>query len=392
MEKKFPFYLVLMLASIGSIATDLYLPSLPFIQADFQSRQSTVQLSLTLFLIGISASQLLYGPLSDRYGRRPIVLTGLIVGSLGCLISLFGPTIAILNLGRFISGCGFGATASLSRTILRDVYSGDDLATVGAWVASSAAGGMALAPIFGGYIQHWIGWRAVFAFLVFNGCATFYIIWKHLPETNQRLNPLALQPATFFKNYRHLITNPIFIGYSGAASLAFAGFYAYFTSSPFLFENILHLNPDEYGLLAPIFAAGLALGGVTNALLIPHLGRHRLLVTGTLILALSGVLMLALSSQLAVWAIMLPITLYSFGSAFVFANSLAGAFFPFVHIAGFTGALYGCFIGLGGILSSALISALHETNQIPLGLVLMTLGILAYAFQRHAFRHAGPQH
>lgn len=385
-EKSFPFHLILLLATIGMVATDLYLPSLPFIQEYFHSAKASVQISLTFFLLGFSFSQVLYGPLSDRYGRRPIVVLGLGIGFLGSLICLFTPSVFFLNLGRFVQGFGLGSGATLFRTILRDVYSGDALARVGAWTAITSAGGMAMAPIVGGYIQREFGWRAVFIFLGLYAFGVLYLLWKKLPETNKQLNLIAMTPKVFFGSYKELISHPIFIGYSGCAGLALAGFSTYFASSPFLFENILHLTAEQYGLLAMIISVGLGLGGVTNAWLIPRFGRHRLLVLGTFFLFFGGFLMLILSSEISVFRIMLPMSLYACGCAFVFANSFAGAFYPFGHMAGFAGALYGCIQISGGVIASALISTIQEKNQIPLSLFLMTLGILAYLFQLMAFR------
>jgi Bcr/CflA subfamily drug resistance transporter len=388
MEKKFPFLPILMLSTIGMVATDFYLPSLPFIQTHFQALKSSVQLSLTLYLLGFSISQFFYGPLSERYGRKPVVLTGLAIGYLGSTLCLFSPSLTWLNVGRFIEGLGFGAGAALWRTIIRDVYTGEALARIGAWTATASSIAMALAPILGGLIQRSLGWRAVFALFGLYACITFYALWKRLPETRASFDLLALQPKNFFQNYRHLITNSIFLGYSGAGSLAFAGFAAYFASSPFLFEQVLHLSPEKYGFLACFLAIGLSIGGIANSRLIPLFGRHRLLVTGTVILFLSSLLMLFLGIfyPFSIFTLMLPMSLYACGCAFVFANSFAGAFFPFAHIAGFAGALYGTLQIFSGSLSSGWMTLFHETNQIPLSLLLMVLSVGTYFLQWLAFR------
>ena len=249
---------------------------------------------------------------------------------------------------------------------------------------------MAMAPDLGGYIQHFFGWRFCFLFLVLYITGLFFAVWRFIPETNQHLNPIALQKKVLFYNYFHLLKNPIFLGYAIIASLVLGGLSAYLTASPFLFEKILKFTPVQYGRLAWIIGGGFGRGGICNILLVRRIGRHRSLVVGIAVIFLSGLLMLSLSllGYLNPFAIMLPMGIFSLGAAVSFANSFAGAFLPFAKIAGSAGALYGCIQVLGGSLASGLMSAVRENTQTPLAILLTVVGICSYFAQVWAFSFA----
>lgn len=377
-----------MFATLGLVATDIYLPSFPFIQSTFSTSKSLVQLSLSLYLFSLSLSQIVYGPISDRYGRRNVALISLAIGLAGTVLCLFAPNIFTLIAGRFFQGLGFGAGATLGRAILRDVYSGNELAHFGSLIAIGTSIRMALAPILGGYIQLYLGWRYNFLFICIYTAIAFVAIWRKLPETHKELNVLAMRFKTFTENYLHLLTSPVFMGYSCCAGLGFAGLSAYFASSPYLFEKIIGLSAVTYGWMALFLALGLSVGGYCNKRLIPHLGKNRLLALGTALLFLSGVLMwiLALFGWINLSVILVPMFFYTFGLAMTFANSFAGAFHPFGKIAGFAGALYSTLQILGGALATGIIAATNEKNQIPLAIVCTIVGALAFFSQRMAFR------
>ncbi len=384
----FPTVLVLM--NIGSVATDIYLPSFPSIEVALHTPRSWVQLSLSLYLLALALSQLFYGPLSDKIGRRKIAQLGLMVSLFGTVLCMCSLDMFFLILGRILQGMGLGAGTALGRAIMRDVYSGDALARFGGMMAVGTSIFMAIAPAVGGYVQHYMGWRINFLLILIFTIIGVISIQFWLPETNRELNPAATKPKVILQTYLHLLKSPIFIGYSLCSSLAFGGLAAYFTSSPFLFQTIIGLSPVQYGWLALVTGAGLCLGGVLNAILIKLFGRHRILVVGIATVFFSGALMLGLglSGYLNTMVIMLPMGFFTLGGAMMFSNSFAGAFQPFGKIAGFAGALYGCIQLLGGSAASTLIATIHETNQIPLALILISIGICGYFFQLLAFSYA----
>ena len=381
------FLTVLILSSIGMVATDIYLPSLPFIQRDLSTTKILTRLTLSFYLFSFSISQLVFGPLSDRLGRRKIAFLGLGISILGSLVCMLSLNIFSLIIGRFIQGLGLGVGPTLARSIRRDVHSGSDLARFGSSIIIGTAILFAVAPALGGYIQHYMGWRITFLFILVYTMSGILCVRFLLPETNKHLNPLATKLKIAAKNYLILLKSPVFIGYSLCSSFVFAGLSAYFTTGPFLFENIIGLSALEYGWLGLIIASGLGLGGFFNKIGFELFGRHLMLVVGTAVIFFSGILMLALAllNLVNTFAIMLPMAIFSLGAGITFTHSFVGAFDPFAKIAGFSAALFGCMQIFGGAVASSIMAVIHEENQIPLSIALIIVGISAYLFQLMAF-------
>ncbi|MBS0629704.1 MAG: multidrug effflux MFS transporter [Verrucomicrobia bacterium] len=378
---------VLILSSIGLVATDVYLPSLPFIEVDLSTTEILSQLSLTFYLVSFSLSQLFYGPLSDKIGRRKVAFGGLTLSLFGTLLCIFAPSIYLLILGRLIQGFGLGAGSTLARAIRRDVHSGNDLSHFGSYIIFGTSILFAIAPAIGGYIQHYIGWRFNFLFLLVFTLFGLISVWFWLPETNKNLNPLALKFKFMVHHYFVLLKSPVFMGYSLCSGLAFGGFTAYMTSTPFLFQNIIGLGSIGYGKLGLFIAIGLGAGGIFNKMFVRSLGRDRMLIIGITVMFFSGIVMLisGLFLSLHVLGVMIPMLTYAFGGGITFTNSFAGALDPFARTAGFAGALFGCIQILGGAFGSMSTVLLNEKNQIPLSIILIIIGIITFIAQKIAF-------
>lgn len=312
---------------------------------------------------------------------------GISFSLIGTLICAVSPDIPALIVGRFLQGLGLGVGPAVGRAVFRDVYSGDELAHYGSYIAVGSATVMAAAPTLGGYIQRYMGWRFSFVFLILFTLLILLMTYYWLNETHKELNPKATKIKTMMKNYIHLLTSPVFMGYTGCTFLAFAGFGAYLAISPFLFQNVIGLSPVEYGWLAFIIAIGLASGGYFNSLFVRKVGRHVMLRIGILLILLSGLVMLFLFiGFINTFVVMFPMFLYIFGSAMVFTNAYAGAFYPFPKMAGSAGALYGSIQILGATIYTAIVAVIPEKNQIPLAIILLIVGIFAYLLQSIAYR------
>jgi MFS transporter, DHA1 family, 2-module integral membrane pump EmrD len=388
------FFTVLLLSSIGLVVTDVYLPSLPFIEADLATTKSIARLSLSFYLLSFSLSQLYYGPLSDRIGRRKVAFLGLWISMLGSILCLFSFSISFLILGRFIQGLGLGAGSTLARSIRRDVHSGNDLAHFGSYIIVGTSVLFAIAPAIGGLIQHYTHWRINFLFILLYTLFALFCVKFWLPETHKVLNPLATKGKSLFRHYLILLKNPVFMGSSLSSAFAFGGLAAYFTLSPFLFEKVLGFTPLEYGGLGFIIALGLGSGGFFNKQLIHFLGRRQSLIIGLSHILISGILMLTFSlfSLLNTFVIMLPMFLYAFGASITFTNSFALAMTPFSHGVGFAAALFGCMQILGGAIASGVIVAIQPYDQTSLSLILIIISMGVNLFQIIAVRYRTKSH
>ncbi|MBY0544151.1 MAG: MFS transporter, partial [Gammaproteobacteria bacterium] len=208
------FLLLGLMGLISQFSSDNFLPSLPYIAIGLHTSNALAKLSIGLYLLGLCVSTLIYGPLSDYYGRRPIVLIGYAIFIVGCVMVATTHSVTQLLIGRVVQACGIGAGTALFRTIMRDVFTGKQLAKAGSYLGMIFAIVPPLAPITGGYIQEYIGWRANFILLLILALIITPIIALMLPETLQAANRRARSIKEVFKAYLELLTHREFLGYT----------------------------------------------------------------------------------------------------------------------------------------------------------------------------------
>lgn len=382
--------IVLLMVTLMQLSTDLYIPSLPAITTAFGSTASTIQLTLSIYLLGFSGSHLFYGPISDRIGRRNPILVGVLVCAIGSLLCFMAPNAVILIIGRFIQGVGIGCCNSVGRSVARDLLSDRFLAKIGSQIGMVSVLFLALSPTLGGYIQEFLGWRANFLLLFVFTCIVWGLAYHYLPETNQHPNPKATQLRAMLHHYGLLFRNPIFMGYTLCSCFAGAGLIAYLTIAPFLFQTILKLTPAQFGWLACFVAAAIFISGYVNSRLIMRVGVSTMVYTGTLLMFLGSLFMLfvALIHPLTILGMMLPLAVFSMGAGLIFINGFAGAFHPFPKMAGTTGALFGCLQDLSAGAGSLLIALLHINDQFLLACVLMLFSMLSLLAWHVLIRHS----
>jgi len=372
------FIAVILYASLPHITTDIYLPSLPAIAEALASTATAVKLTITSFMLGFGIAHLIYGPISDRIGRRKPILFGIGLSTLGTFLCLYAPTISVLIMGRFLQGVGVAACNSVGRSLMRDLLSGVHFAKISSHLGMTMILVIATAPTLGGYIQYYFNWQTVFIVLLGYTIFVWLFSWKALPETHLAVDPHATQLKTVLHNYRMLLAHPIFMGYTLCVSLAYAGIVAYITCSPFLFQSVIGQSATQFGWLAFVTGFAIFLSFYINGKIVLQHGIEKMILAGIFLMLGSGILMLLLGLYwVNTFVILLPATLFFIGVGFTFANATAGAFQPFPHMAGATGGLFGCLQILGGALSSFGIAFLPHTNQIPLAIVFIGLNILA---------------
>lgn len=385
--------LILFVSALGPFASDSYLPSLPAMAREFGSSASAMQLTITLYLFGVSFSQLVYGPLSDRYGRRPIILIGLSIALLGSTLCVFATSAFTLILARLIQGIGMGVSNSLFRAVMRDTFSGSRLAKIASYTGMIFSIAPAAAPVIGGYLQANFGWESNFIFITALSGASWLSIWYLLPETNTDLNPQATNLSNVVNNYLELLTNKKFIGFTLCSSLAFAGAISYCAISPFLFQDVLGLTPIQYGWLALTITFGILSGQFTNSLFVQRAGILRMLKTGMYLMLTSGSIMLiiGLMGILNVSVVMIPTFIFIVGISMIFPNAMAGAFTPFAKMAGSVGAIYGCLQMFSGFLATALVAGLHERTQNLLAAIFVAFGLITLFLYETCIKDKEPE-
>lgn len=331
--------LLIALSAFAPLSTDLYLPSLPAIGAAFGVEQTAVQLTLSVFLVGFAGGQLVYGPLSDRYGRRPALVGGLGLFILGSLFCAFAPSLETLVAARFVQALGAGCGPVIAVAVVRDLYEREAAARLMAHVATATSLAPALGPMLGGALQDAFGWRANFAALTLFGASATTLVLTTLAETNRLKNPEATRPRQVVANYLGLLRHRVFLAYVLVAAFGYGGIFAFISGSSFVFQERLGLTPQEFGFSFAVMVVGYLAGTIGAGRLMARLGVDRLIGLGTAIASVGGLAMFALSflqlgGAAGVAAILAPVWLFSFGIGFVQPGARASAVSPFPHMAG----------------------------------------------------------
>lgn len=344
------------MVALGPLSTDLYLPSLPTIGRALSADNAQVQLTLSVFLAGFAFSQLIYGPLADRFGRRPVILAGLTIYLLATLVCASAPDIEVLILARFVQAVGACVGPVLGRAVVRDIYGRERAARMLSYMGLAMALAPALGPILGGFLEVWFGWRANFAVLAVIAVSLLAATAAILPETNQWKNPDATRPGRLLATYLELLGHRSYLGYVFVVACSYAGIFSFISGSAFVLIGLLGLTPVVYGFCFAAIVVGYMIGTFLSGRLTLSLGLERLIQVGTLIQVLGGLGGVALyfAGIVSVASIVGPVAVFLLGCGLVMPNAQAGAIGPFPRSAGSASALLGFFqMGLAAVVGIA---------------------------------------
>ena len=332
-----------MLLGIQPVTTDLYLPALPALMAGFGASMTQAQLTLSALLLAFGCSQLLWGPLSDRFGRRPILLSGLAAYVAASVGATFAQTIDLLVAWRVVQGVAMGAVVVCARAIVRDLYEPAE----GARVMSKGLSGLGVLACFsapvGGVIASGFGWRyALFALAVF-GCIALALIALRFKETVAVKNPSALRPATMVSVWRRILASPTFLAYSALSAASYGGLFTFLATSSFVFIQVLGLSNTSYGALMFINSLFYIFGTFLCRRWLPRFGVQKSVALAAFFTLAGGTGMglLAYLGVGSVWAIMVPQVIFMIGHGIHQPCSQSGAIGPFPKAAGAASALNG---------------------------------------------------
>jgi DHA1 family bicyclomycin/chloramphenicol resistance-like MFS transporter len=337
-----------MLLGIQPVTTDLYLPALPALTEGFGAAMSQAQLTLSALLLAFGSSQLIWGPLSDRFGRRPILLWGLAAYTLASIGSTLAPSMALLIVWRIVQGAAMGAAVMCARAIVRDLYQPLE----GARVMSKGLSGLGVlacisAPL-GGLLSELYGWRIALAALAVFGAATLALVSLRFEESLSQKNPDALRPATLLRTWLHILRNPTFLAFSALTAASYGGLFTFLATSSFVFIQVLGLSKTGYGLVMFSMCFFYLTGTFICRRLLPRFGVRRSVAIAACLSLTGGTTMgvLALFGVQNVWAIMLPYYLFMLGHGVHQPCGQSGAVGPFPQAAGAASALNGFFMML----------------------------------------------
>lgn len=332
-----------LLLGVQPITTDLYLPALPSLTEGFGAPISQAQLTLTTLLLAFGASQLVWGPLSDRFGRRPVLLWGLgayTLASIGCVLA---PSMHMLIVWRTVQGAAMGAGVMGARAIVRDLYTPE----TGARVMSSALTGLGViaclsAPL-GGLLADLWGWRYALACLTVFGALSLFVVALYFQESAPRRNPMALRPATMVRTWLTILRHPSFLAWSALTTASYAGLFTFLASSSFVFIKVLGLTRTQFGLTMFATAFCYILGTVLCRRLLARFGLRRTVALAAVATLAGGTLVgaLALAGIHSAWAILPPFCLFMLGHGVHQPCGHSAAVGPFPQAAGAASAVNG---------------------------------------------------
>ena len=357
-----------LLLGIQPITTDLYLPALPALTEGFGAAMSQAQLTLTALLLAFGVSQLFWGPLSDRFGRRPILLAGLAAYMLAAVASALAPSMAALITCRAVQGAAMGAAVMCARAVVRDVYT--PLQGAGAMSRGLTGLGMiaCLSAPLGGLLSDLSGWRMTLLAPAAFGAVCLALVALRFDETLAQPNPQALQPAVLLRTWWAIVQNPTFLAFSALATASYGGLFTFLAASPFVFIQVLGLSKTQYGLV--MFSMSLVyIGGtVLCRRLLVRVGLRRAVALAAVLTVSGGTLMglLAMAGVRSGWAIMLPFYLFMLGHGVHQPCSQSGAVGPFPQAAGAASALNGFVMMLAAFAMGAWLGTHMDGTVFPL--------------------------
>ena len=376
-------FTLIALTGLSALAMNIFLPSLPGMTAYFQTDYRLVQLSVALYLGMNAVMQVFLGPISDRYGRRPVLLAALIIflfATLGCLLA---PSIETFLTFRMIQAV-VASGLVLGRAVIRDMYDGARAASMIGYVTMGMAVVPMIGPMIGGNLDAIFGWQASFVFLLLCGTLVLWLIWSDLGETTRhRSKSFAAQ----FRDYPELLTAPRFWGYSLSAAFASGAFFAYLGGAPYVGSEVFGLSSQAFGYLFGAPAVGYAIGNGISGRFSPRFGINAMVLWGSILstagLTLALLLFLAgLGNAYLFFAFMITVGL---GNGFVMPNAMAGQMSVRPHLAGTASGLGGAIMIGGGAALSALAGFIltqfgGAEPLIVIMLITSALGIIAIAY------------
>lgn len=394
----FPEFVVVIasIMALNPLAMDMMLPALPNIGAAFGIPNANhLQLVLSTFLIGFGAGQFVMGPLSDRFGRRPVLLGGMAVYAVASVLAVAAPSFETLLLARALQGLGTSATRVIATSIVRDCYAGRRMASVMSLAMMIFIAVPVIAPSFGQAVLLVTQWRGIFVVLMLYGVLALAWSVLRLPETLPETERRSLAPADVLSAFHQTVTNRQTIGYATAAGAVMGALFAFVFSAQQVFTGIYHLG-HYFPLAFAAIAAGTAIAGFLNAKLVGRLGM-RVISHGALTLytAVAGVMLLTEilgMLPLPLFMVLSALMMFSFGM--MVANFTALAMEPQGDIAGTASSLYGSITTLIGIMVGTAIGQSFDGTLLPfsIGFFLSTLAALAIVLVVEKGRLFKPHH
>ena len=371
-----PLWLLALITLSGTLAMHMFVPALPDAARDLGATPSAMQMTVSIYILGLAFGQLIYGPFSDRFGRRPTLLAGLGLYTAASVVaaSVFDPQSLIA--ARLVQALGGCAGLALGRAVVRDTAGAVDTARRLALMNLMVALGPGLAPIVGGTLATAFGWRSVFIALAALGAALILLTWRLLPETGNRAS--ATNVATLARDYRGLVASRAFLGFALGGGCATTSMYAFVASAPFIFTRELNRPEHEVGFYLAVLIGGVLIGSALTSRLIPRLPLGRVLVGANLVSVVASFVLLTVTLMhgLTVWWAVGTMFVFTIGAGIASPTALTKAVDVNPRVTGSASGLYGFAQMIVGALCTTL-AGLGSDPAVTTAMVLAGAGVVA---------------
>lgn len=381
---KLGFLLFVVLGAIGALtplAIDMYLPAMPAIARDLGASAGAVQITLTAYTAGFAIGQLLHGPLADSYGRRPVMLCGILLFAIASMVSATTDGIDALTMIRAAQGFAGAAAAVVIQAVVRDMFDREDFARAMSFVTLVVTLAPLLAPMIGGHLAVWFGWRSIFwALAIFSAVVIAMVFWK-IPETLSAENRQLLHFKSTIKNYVQLCRNSEAMGLIFAGAFSFSGMFAFLTAGSFVYIDIYGVTPNEFGYLFGLNIVAMIAMTSLNGRVVKKVGSHAMLRFGLFVQLLAGIgLFVGWLMGVGLWGTVPFVVLFVGSISTIGSNSMGLLLSGYPRMAGTASSLAGTLRFGTGSLVGALVAAMPGDVTWPMVFVMAGCSVLSASF------------
>ncbi len=382
------FAIILFLVPISQASIDIYSPSLPKIVHGLATNASSVQLTISLFLLSLGIGQYFYGALSDNIGRKKSLLLGMLLFTVSSLVCYFSYNITVLIIARFFQGLGAASIAVLSKVVSVDLYKGVELMKASSWIGLIWGVSPIIAPVIGGYLDHFGGWRMSFLVLSIYGIISCLFIIFYLKETNNLYKKFNLK--TIFKESIEISKNKDFMGCTIIIATTNLGLFVFTLMAPFLLQNVLGKLQIFYGFMALIIGIIYILGAFFSSYAIKHFEGEKIIYLVSKILLMVGILMVIFSFIFpkSILVLMIASSMFAFASGFLYPFLVGRMFAPFQNQAGMVSATYGLISYAFSGLITIILSTFLVTSLKQVAYAYALVGIITYVAMKIMLRYS----